>query len=55
MNDKKPSGNTASAPSDDKRNHPVYKAGQAVAAFMTVVWIGVVILVLYLVFRFWSA
>ncbi|WP_416191110.1 hypothetical protein [Neisseria sp. CCUG12390] len=53
MTDKKPSP-TASAPSlEDERNHPVYRAGRAVVIFMSIVWAAVVILVLYLVFKFW--
>ncbi|EFM04904.1 hypothetical protein HMPREF0602_0607 [Neisseria meningitidis ATCC 13091] len=38
---------------EDERKNPVYRMGQAVAGFMLVVWVGVLALVFFLVFRFW--
>ena len=38
---------------EDERKNPVYRLGRAVAGFMVIVWAGVLILVFYLVFRFW--
>ncbi|ASK28258.1 hypothetical protein [Neisseria chenwenguii] len=42
-------------PANDERNNPVYRLGQTVAKFMLFVWAIVLILVLYLSFRFWLA
>ncbi|MCP1660146.1 hypothetical protein [Neisseria perflava] len=40
------------APLDDHKT-PVFRLGQAVAGFMLLVWVGVLALVFFLVFRFW--
>ncbi len=37
----------------DERKNPVLRLGRAVAGFMLVVWACVLILVFFLVFRFW--
>lgn len=42
-----------SSPLQNERNNPVYKAGQAVAKLMALVWAVVVLVVLYLVLKFW--
>ena len=41
-------------PGDESKN-PVFRLGRAVAGFMLLVWAGVLLLVFYLVFRFWFA
>ncbi|HGO6924491.1 TPA: hypothetical protein ACLAJ5_001840 [Neisseria meningitidis] len=45
--------NTTPPPIEDERKNPVYRMGRAVAGFMLVVWVAVLALVFFLVFRFW--
>ncbi|CWP30433.1 hypothetical protein [Neisseria meningitidis] len=41
------------SPIEEERKNPVYRMGRAVAGFMLVVWVAVLALVFFLVFRFW--
>ncbi|WP_293276777.1 hypothetical protein [Neisseria sp. oral taxon 014] len=50
-----PDKQTASLLPEDESKNPVFRLGRAVAGFMLLVWAGVLLLVFYLVFRFWFA
>lgn len=50
-----PDKQTAGLLPEDASKNPVFRLGRAVAGFMLLVWAGVLLLVFYLVFRFWFA
>lgn len=53
MTDQSPETPHSPSAPQDEHNNPVYKAGQAVAKLMALVWAVVVLVVLYLVLKFW--